>query len=96
MINLQVRDDGGGVVARAGAGVQWTAAFAELDPTLFPMLFALTPCGDAVFNRRQLPLLLAELDWLPDACGGEWVEQARALCGVVERAPHRYLWFVGD
>jgi len=41
-------------------------------------------------------LLLAELDRLPVACGGDWIEQARELCQVVEQGSHRYLWFVGD
>ncbi|MFD4973458.1 hypothetical protein [Streptomyces sp. NPDC058424] len=93
---MQVRGDSRDVVARAKAGVRWTSAFADLDPALFPMLSALTPYGDAVFNHRQVPLLLAELDRLPAACGGDWVGQARELCQVVERGTHRYLWFVGD
>ncbi len=96
MINLVVRGDSGRVVDRAQAGVEWTDAFAELDPAVFPMLWALTPYGDAVFNQRQVPLLLAELDRLPAVCGGDWVEQARELCQVVDRGTHLYLWFVGD
>ncbi|MFI8438982.1 hypothetical protein ACIGJO_35730 [Streptomyces sp. NPDC079020] len=96
MINLAVRGDSGDIEARAQAGVEWTSAFADLDPADFPMLFALTPYGDAVFNQRQMPLLLAELDQLPPACDGEWVAQARELCQVVERGMHLYLWFIGD
>ncbi len=96
MINMAVRGDRGNVVARAGGGVKWTAAFADLDPAGFPMLRALTPYGDAVFNQRQVPLLLAELDRIPAACGGDWVGQARELCRVVERGTHLYLWFIGD
>ena len=83
-------------MARAEDGVEWTAAFADLDPADFPMLWALDPYGDAVFNHRQVPLLLAELDRLPVGCDGDWVAQARELCQVVERGTHRYLWFVGD
>ncbi len=60
------------------------------------MLRALDPYGDAVFNRRQMPLLLAELDRLPAVCGGDWVGQARELCRIVERRVHQYLWFIGD
>jgi hypothetical protein len=93
---MQVRDDSGTVVARADGGVQWTAAFADLDLGGFPMLQALVPYGDAVFNHRQVPLLLAELDRLPAACDGDWVRQARELCRVVEQETQRYLWFVGD
>ncbi|MET9384334.1 hypothetical protein ABZY09_25505 [Streptomyces sp. NPDC002928] len=83
-------------MASAEAGVEWTAGFAYLNPTEFPMLWALTPYGDAVFNQRQMPLLLAELDRLPTDLGGDWVEQARELCQVVERGLHLYLWFIGD
>ncbi|MEU9138917.1 hypothetical protein AB0D33_23660 [Streptomyces sp. NPDC048404] len=76
--------------------MEWTAGFADLNPTAFPMLWALTPYGDAVFNQRQMPLLPAELDRLPTHLGGDWVEQARELCQVVERGLHLYLWFIGD
>ncbi|MGW7356238.1 hypothetical protein ACWGI0_06080 [Streptomyces sp. NPDC054802] len=96
MINLAVRGDSRNIVARSEAGVEWKAAFADLDPADFPMLIALTPYGDAVFNHRQMPLLLAELDRLPAACGGDWVARARELCQVVERGTHLYLWFIGD
>lgn len=93
---MEVCGDDGRVVARAAKGLEWTAAFAELDPAEFPMLWALTPYGDAVFNERQAPLLLAELDRLPAACAGDWVSRARELCRMVEGGTHLYLWFVGD
>jgi hypothetical protein len=96
MINMAVRGDSRNVVASAKAGVEWTAGFADLDPAEFPMLWALTPYGDAIFNQRQVPLLLAELDRLPADLGGAWVVQARELCQVVERGLHLYLWFIGD
>ncbi|OEJ36375.1 hypothetical protein BGK72_38640 [Streptomyces agglomeratus] len=76
--------------------MQWTSVSGDLDPVLFPMLWGLIPFGDAVFNHRQVSLLLAELDKLPAACGGDWVGQARKLGQVVEQESHRYLWFVGD
>ena len=93
---MAVRGDSGNTVASAEAGVKWTADFANLDAADFPMLWALTPYGDAMFNQRQMPLLLAELDRLPAACGGDWVAQARELCQLVERGLHLYLWFIGD
>ncbi|MFG2480804.1 hypothetical protein [Streptomyces fagopyri] len=98
MINLEVRGDSGDVVARAraGTGVEWTDAFAALDTVRFPMLWALIPYGDAVFNQRQVPLLPAELDRLPAACAGDRVGQARELCQVVGQGQHLYLRFVGD
>ncbi len=73
-----------------------TSAFGDLNPGLFPMLWGLIPYGDAVFNHRQVSLLLAELDLLPAACGGDWVGQARELYRGIEQGSHRYLWFVGD
>jgi len=91
-----VRGESGDVVARAVGGVKWKAAFWDLNPVQFPMVWALTPYGDAVFNQRQVQLLVSELDRLPAACGGDWVGQARELCQVVERGTHLYLWFVGD
>jgi hypothetical protein len=96
VINVQVRGDLGNVVARAENGLEWTAAFADLDPAAFPMLRALDPCGDAVFNCRQVAELLAELERIPASCDGDWVRGARELCQVVGQGPHRYLWFVGD
>ncbi len=93
---MQVRGDQERLVARAQVGLEWTDLFPALDPVSFPMLWALAPCGDAVFNKRQVPLLLAELDRLPEAHGGTWVDQARELCQVVQSGTHRYLWFVGD
>lgn len=93
---MQVRGDSGDIVASVRGGVEWTGAFAALDPAAFPMLSALIPYGDAMFNHRQVPLLLAELDRLPDACGGTWVIEARELCEVVLSGSHRYLWFLGD
>ncbi|QES52833.1 hypothetical protein DEJ50_32950 [Streptomyces venezuelae] len=60
------------------------------------MLGALDPYGDAVFNHRQVPTLLAELDRLPAERGGEWVAEVRALCEVALQGVHRYLLFIGD
>ncbi|MEU6278431.1 hypothetical protein ABZ871_39495 [Streptomyces populi] len=51
MINMAVRGDSRKVVVSAKAGVEWTGGFADLDPAEFPMLWALTPYGDAVFNQ---------------------------------------------
>ncbi|MFJ2868706.1 hypothetical protein [Kitasatospora sp. NPDC087314] len=93
---MAVRGDSGNVVASAEAGVEWAAGFADLDPAEFPMLSALDPYGDAVFNQRQMPMLRAELKRLPAGLGGDWVGQARELCQVVERGLHLYLWFIGD
>jgi len=84
------------VDARAEGAVEWTSALADLNPVQVPMVWALTPYGDTVFNQRRVQLLTSELDRLPAACGGDWVARTRELCQVVERGTHLYLWFVGD
>jgi hypothetical protein len=95
MIHMEVRGEQGKLVARRG-GLEWTDLFPALDPVNFPMLWGLSPYGDALFNERQVPLLLAELDRLPEAYRGTWVDHARELCKVVEDGTNRHLWFVGD
>lgn len=86
----------GEVVARAGCAVPWEIALVGMNQAAFPMLGALDPYGDAVFNRLQIPALLEELDRLPVERGGAWVAEARALCEVALREPHHYIVFVGD
>jgi len=86
----------GELVARAGCGLPWETTLANLDRVAFPLLGALDPVGDAVFNHRQIPALLGELDRLPAERGGAWVAEVRALCEVALRRPHHYLLFLGD
>jgi hypothetical protein len=92
-VNRELR---GVVVARAGCGLPWETTLRGLDQAAFPMLGALDPYGDAVFNHRQIPALLGELDRLPVERGGEWVAEVRALCEVALRRPHHYILFIGD
>ncbi|MDL4777637.1 MULTISPECIES: hypothetical protein [Thermomonosporaceae] len=86
----------GEVVARAGCGLSWETTLGGLDQAAFPMLGALDPYGDAVFNHRQIPALLGELDRLPVERGGVWVAEVQALCEVALRRPHHYILFIGD
>ena len=86
----------GEVLARAGCGLPWEITLGDLDRATFPVLGALDPYGDAVFNHRQIPALLGELDRLPAERGGAWVAEVRALCEVALRGPHRYVLFIGD
>jgi hypothetical protein len=86
----------GEVVARAGCGLPWEVTLTGLDQTTFPLLGALDPYGDAVFNHRQVPALLAELDRLPADRGGPWVSEARTLCELVLHRTHHYILFIGD
>lgn len=94
---MQVRHElSGEVVARAACGLAWHTTLGDLDQSAFPLLGALDPYGDAVFNRRQIPALLQELDRLPREQGGAWADEVRALCGLMLQKVHRYLVFVGD
>ena len=86
----------GEVVARAAYGLPWETALGGLDQAAFPMLGALDPYGDAVFNHRQIPALLRELDQLPLERAGTWVAEVRTLCELALRKPHRYILFIGD
>jgi hypothetical protein len=97
VINIQVRRElCGQVVARAACGLAWETMLGDLDQAAFPLLGALDPYGDAVFNGRQIPALLRELDRLPPERGGAWADEVRALCGLVLQRMHHYLVFVGD
>jgi hypothetical protein len=97
VINMQVRQElRGAVVATAACGLPWETTLAGLDQGAFPMLAALDPYGDAVFNRQQIPALLKELDQLPLERGGTWVAEVRTLCELVSQKTHHYILFIGD
>jgi hypothetical protein len=94
---MQVRRElSGEVVARAASGLAWHATLGDVDQATFPLLGALDPYGDAVFNHRQIPALLRELDQLPRDLGGAWADEVRALCSLALQNVHHYLMFVGD
>ena len=79
---MQVRQEvAGPVVARAACGLAWETVVGDLDQAAFPLLCVLDPYGDAVFNGRQIPALLRELERLPSERGGAWVDEVRALGG---------------
>lgn len=86
----------GEVVARSASGLPWETALDGLDQAAFPMLGALDPYEDAVFNRRQIPALLRELDQLPPERGGTWAAEVRTLCELALARPHHYILFIGD
>lgn len=96
VIDLQVRRESGQIVARS-RGFEWTQELIDLDPAAFPMLAGLCAYLDTVFNQRQIPILLAELERLP---AGLIPEPARAnvrrFSSVVMEGQHLYLWFCGD
>lgn len=98
MIDLQVRDESGVVLARGARGLDWTQEFIDLDKAVYPMLFGLRAYLDTVFNARQVPLLVAEVDLLP--AGAVIPDLARAeirrLAAMVATGSHLYLWCIGD
>ena len=63
-IDLQVRSESGRIVA-SSHGFEWTRELIDLDTAVFPMLAGLCAYLDTVFNQRQIPILLAELERLP-------------------------------
>ncbi|RKR91832.1 hypothetical protein BDK92_6254 [Micromonospora pisi] len=98
MIDLQVRTELGDTVARGDRGFDWTQEFIDLDRSVYPLLSGVCAYLDTVFNQRQVPMLLEELDRLPE---GRVLSEAsrgeiRRLCSMVSERSHCYLWFVGD
>ncbi|GID28037.1 hypothetical protein [Paractinoplanes brasiliensis] len=96
MIDLQVRRESRQIVARA-RGFEWTQELIDLDPAAFPMVAGLCAYLDTVFNQRQIPILLAELERLPTGVIPEPARaEVRRLAALVEEGQHLYLWFCGD
>ncbi|WP_431948058.1 hypothetical protein [Micromonospora marina] len=98
MIDMQVRTEQGTVVARGSRGFDWSQELIDLDPSDYPMLGGLCAYLDTMFNVRQLPSLIDELDRLPVgvALDDESRTEIRRLCEVTRLDSHRYLWFLGD
>jgi hypothetical protein len=96
VIDLQVCGESGRIVA-SSHGFEWTQELIDLDPAVFPMLAGLCAYLDTVFNQRQIPLLLAELERLPPGLIPEPARaEVRRFAAVVEEGQHLYLWFRGD
>ncbi|WP_239152501.1 hypothetical protein [Virgisporangium aurantiacum] len=96
MIDLQVRGDSGPVLAHA-SGFEWTQDLIDLDGSVYPMLAGLCAYLDTVFNQRQVPMLLAELERLPSGViPVAAAAEIRRLAAMVMEGQHRYLWFCGD
>ena len=97
MIGLQVRTELGEIVASV-RGFEWTHEFIDLDRSVYPLLSGTCAYLDTVFNQRQVPMLLEELDRLPP--GRVLDEKSRGeireLCAMVSERSHHYLWLVGD
>ncbi|RKR85928.1 hypothetical protein BDK92_0145 [Micromonospora pisi] len=86
------------MVARGDRGFDWTREFIDLDRSAYPLLSGVCAYLDTVFNQRQVPMLVDELDRLPDGSvlSEESRGEIRRLCAMVRERSHHYLWFVGD
>ncbi|BCJ65677.1 hypothetical protein GCM10009779_02810 [Polymorphospora rubra] len=83
-------------MARA-SGFEWTQELIDLDRAVYPMLAGLCAYLDTVFNERQIPMLLEELERLPDGVIPESAAaEIRRLAIMVQEGQHLYLWFCGD
>lgn len=61
------------------------------------MLAGLCAYLDTVFNERQIPMLLAELERLPTGLIPEpALAEIRRFATLVQEGQHLYLWFLGD
>jgi hypothetical protein len=98
VIDMQVRTELGEIVARGARGFDWSQELIDLDSSAYPMLTGLCAFLDTMFNERQLPLLIDDLDRLPSgvALDDESRAEIRRLCAVARAESHRYLWFLGD
>jgi hypothetical protein len=98
VIDIQVRGETGEVLVHGSYGLDWTQEFIDLDSSTYPMLAGLCAYLDAIFNERQVQLLLNELERLPVGVviGERERDEIRRLAAVTQAGSHRYLWFVGD
>lgn len=81
--------------------VPWRVPDGVLNFRDTPLLIAVDPYGDTVFNRfqieRQLPREVAYLRQPMTAAGqGDMLDELERLMALATERVHRYLWFVGD
>jgi hypothetical protein len=80
--------------------VPFVIPLALADRRRFPVLWAVDPHGDAIFNSRQMRAICDEIDLLLDEVldprERDGLVEARTMCEEGVRRHHRYLWFVGD
>ncbi|GAA5014893.1 hypothetical protein GCM10023317_53860 [Actinopolymorpha pittospori] len=81
--------------------VPWEVPDGVLNFRDTPLLVAVDPYGDTVFNRfqieRQLPREVTYLrQQLSHAGAVEMLDELERLMALATERVHRYLWFVGD
>lgn len=84
----------------AEGAIPWRIPEVALNLADTPLLSAVDPYGDTVFNRlqvrRQLPTELQYLRRELPETEGPMLDELERLMEVTSERVHRYLWFVGD
>lgn len=99
-VTIRVRRERGERVDDSG-GIGWKVPPDVLNVLDTPLLIAVDPYGDTVFNRLQIQRQLPrEVEYLrAQLTGAEVVamlDELERLMAVATQRVHRYLWFVGD
>jgi hypothetical protein len=99
-ISMWVRKEAGERVDGSG-WIEWKVPDGALSLRETPLLIAVDPYGNTVFNRRQierqLPRELALLrETVTDAESAAMFDELERLMAVACERVHRYLWFLGD
>jgi hypothetical protein len=105
---IELRDERGSAVRDlpdpAGGTFDAAGGFDELvpedDDLSFPLLRCVDRYGDTVFNRSQMPDLLAEVERLAISAtqpgAREGLERLRVIAERCRDGTHLYVWFIGD
>jgi hypothetical protein len=71
-----------------------------IDDRSFSLLQFIDPYGNAIFNGKQMPQVLQELELLNDRCSRDeqkvMLERIKKLATRCRENPHQYLRFAGD
>lgn len=104
-ISVRVTEYFGQVVTELNEpDVSTVCRLAAADPTRYPLLAGIDEYDDTIFNPRQAPTLIAELEALAKATDeshlrdviAALVAAARQLQPAPQRSHHRRLVFLGD
>ena len=80
--------------------VPWKVPEGLLNLRDTPLLVAVDPYGDTMFNRLQIERQLPrEVEFVRSRLAADrqpMVDELERLMGVATERVHRYLWFVGD
>src|SRR2546429_9243133 len=102
-----MRDEDGAVLADAAYDQDFGSLVVRMMVHLmgltelekFPLLRGIDPYGYTVFNQRQMPSLILELDEIARLVPQDLQDGLHDLATYVERFIGRdltYLWFIGD